>query len=192
MENKKPLPVSFKFALLLFFISLQCFLGALYLKERESYYKLESELSSPPKKSYEAAAENQQISVKSEEPATIHEALVETVQPFRAVSSIAEDMGQETMASTKYTPLFQKASLPEPSSIKKSGTLWFDKQNDNYVITIGRRNGIEEGVTLNIYDSDEIIGKVRVIRPMEKLSIVEIGETDRQRLTRTYYKVSFE
>ena len=41
--EKKKLPFSFKFALLLFFISLQCFLGALYLKEREniSIYKVD-------------------------------------------------------------------------------------------------------------------------------------------------------
>ncbi len=190
MENKKPLPVSFKLALLLFFVSLQCFLGALYIKERESYYKLESEISSPPKIS-RIASENLPSQAEDRGSSETHNTLIDAVEPLRAISSF-EKTASENVIVKERTSSYQHDYQPKPVVKKVSGTLWFDKQNNNYVITIGRRNGIEEGNLLKIYDSGEIIGEARVVRPMEKLSIVEIDETYVQKLSRTYYKVSSE
>jgi len=163
MEKRK-LPVSFKLSLLLFFISVQCLLAALYLKERETYSKLESQLTGEPEAAKSAIQAAEQTTTPDNTGAPIEEATL------------------DTQASPE--------TLPAGAVQKKDGTLWFDKQNSSYVVTIGRKNGINEGDTLKIYDSDEVIGDARVVRSMEKISIVEINDIDRQKLTKAYYKVT--
>jgi hypothetical protein len=163
MEKGK-LPVSFKLSLLLFFISVQCLLAALYLKERENYSKLESQLTGEPEAAEAALKTAEQARRPDNTDAPIQEAAL------------------DTQASSE--------TLLAGAVQKKDGTLWFDKQNSSYVVTIGRKNGINEGDTLKIYDSTEAMGDARVVRSMEKISIVEISDTDRQKLTKAYYKVT--
>ncbi len=171
--DKKKLPISFKFALLLFFISLQCFLGALFLKEREGYYKLESKL------------------VVSEE-AVVREAPLETARPSTAIGLNEAESGKDTGLITEASTLSSEVVLSEALKVRKRGTLWFDRQSDSYIITIGKKNGIKAGDTLEIYDSGEVIGQTKVVRPMEKISIVEIDDIIKKKLTKTYYKVSYK
>ncbi len=171
--GKTKLPVSFKFAILLFFLSLQCFLGAFFIKEMSSFHKLEAALATKP------------------------------------VPVLTEAIGQDTtFISAGHTGIKAHASAPKPVKRKpltasrparsdrqvsaKKGTLWFDRQNDSYVITLGKRNGLEDGDTVSIYDSGRSIGKAKIIQLMEKLSLVKIGESDLKKLTKTYYKIELD
>jgi hypothetical protein len=186
MEKKK-LPVSFKLALLLFFISLQCFLGALYLKEREDYYRLEAQLAAPAGTAGATRKTDLAVAGTAASPAEI-------MGPVDTASPAAEEAAALSGVSKapEEIPSSRKPSLPDLSDVKKKGTLWLDKSKDKYVITIGMRNGLKEGDRLKIYDYDEVIGEAKVVKPMEKLSIVEISESDKQNLTKSYYKVSLE
>ena len=74
----------------------------------------------------------------------------------------------------------------------QEGTLWFDAQNKNYVITLGRRNGVSKGNVFKIYDAETVVGEARVTDPREKISIVKIENIDKEKLTRQYYKISAE
>lgn len=180
-NGKKKLPVSFKFALLLFFISLQCFLGALYLKERENYYKLESDLVH--------SESIQEVSLEISEPVPV------SPSPQVKVMGDMSSTGKrhiESGKTAKQPEVAVVARAAKAGEIKKRGTLWFDRGNDSYVITIGKKNGMIEGNILNIYDSDKVIGQARVIKSMEKISIVSIDAKDRQNLVKTYYKVSLD
>jgi len=183
--EKKRLPVSFKLSLLLFFISIQCLLAAIYLRERENYYKLEAQLTGP--------AQPVQNSVAGSGSSDIVNALPEKA----ASDEIHYAPGTAVPGMDLSAPFEQAAPPAQPLLIdtaqpKKDGTLWFDKQNDSYVVTIGKKNGVKEGDILKIYDSDQTIGSARVTRPMEKISMVEINDADRQNLTKAYYKVVLE
>nr|BDD44582.1 hypothetical protein 2 [bacterium] len=182
---KKSLPAPFKFALLLFFISLQCFLGALYLKERENYYKLESQVMA-----HETLSGS---SVPSER------TFVELEAPSAAIvgQPAFEETIVEEVSIVEEASVVTPAARPQPTEsdviqVKKKGTLWFDRQNESYVVTLGQKNGIENGATLKIYDSGSVIGNARVMNSMEKLSIVSLEDIDKSELTKMYYKVSVE
>ncbi|MEE8359741.1 MAG: hypothetical protein V3S04_02295, partial [Candidatus Omnitrophota bacterium] len=121
MENKKPLPASFKLALLLFFISLQCFLGALYIKERESYYKLESEISGSLKISG-LASENLPSQVKDRGYSEIHDTFIDAAGPLRTVSSFEKKASKSAIMKERASS-YQHDYQPKPIVKKMNGTL---------------------------------------------------------------------
>jgi hypothetical protein len=183
--EKKKLPVSFKVALLLFFVSLQCFLGALYLKERESYYKLEA-LVSTEEAQPAAPVKPERAFVELEMPA--RNISIETPEEPASEEMITEEAAVVTPKKESFAVVAESREM----RIKVKGTLWFDRQNENYVVTLGQKNGIANGALLKIYDAGSIIGQAQVVTAMEKLSIVSIDDADREKLTKTYYKVSLE
>lgn len=85
----------------------------------------------------------------------------------------------------------KKALEKESPLNKKSGLLWKDPNSNNYLISLGKINGIKENSIFIVRNNKDIpVGKAKVKSVEEKISIVEIIDTSLS-LNDPYYKVEY-
>lgn len=104
----------------------------------------------------------------------------------------------------KMTAPGQKDAVPAPvgapatpvardqkGPIKKEGFLWADPASAQYVVTLGKTQGIWDGKKLKVYDGTDLLGQVVVDRALETVSYV-LPETSMDISQNAYYRVVAE
>ncbi|OGX27613.1 MAG: hypothetical protein A2705_04590 [Omnitrophica WOR_2 bacterium RIFCSPHIGHO2_01_FULL_52_10] len=88
-------------------------------------------------------------------------------------------------------PVATPVARDQKESIKKEGLLWVDPASAQYVVTLGKTQGIWEGKKLKVYDGTDLLGQVIVDRALETVSYV-VAEKSADISKDTYYRVVAE
>jgi hypothetical protein len=79
----------------------------------------------------------------------------------------------------------------QEGSTTKEGLLWADPDSSQYLVTLGKTQGIREGKKLKVYDGTDLLGQVVVDRALETVSYV-LPEKSVDISKDTYYRVVAE
>ena len=75
--------------------------------------------------------------------------------------------------------------------VKKEGFLWVDPASSQYIVTLGKTDGVPEGKRLKVYDGTDLLGQVVVDRSLGTVSYV-VPETKLDISQNAYYRVVAE
>ncbi len=84
-----------------------------------------------------------------------------------------------------------KVTFAEKKSTPKEGFLWVDPASNQYVVTLGKTQGIWDGKKLKVYNGTDLLGQVVVDRALETVSYV-IPEKSADISKDAYYRVVAE
>ena len=92
-------------------------------------------------------------------------------------------------------PVIASATAPatggQKQSVKKEGFLWVDPASSEYVVTLGKTQGVLEGKKLKVYNGTDLLGQVVVDRALETVSYC-VPETSVDLSRNNYYRVVTE
>lgn len=75
---------------------------------------------------------------------------------------------------------------------KKEGSLWIDRKNKSFLITLGILNGVNIGNRLQVYDGDSKMATIKVVAALDVVSYVEPLDKDMKDFLKNYYTVKSE
>ncbi len=84
-----------------------------------------------------------------------------------------------------------KVAVAEKKSTPQEGFLWVDQASSQYIVTLGKAQGIWDGKKLKVYDGTDLMGQVVVDRALETVSYV-IPEKSVDISKDAYYRVVAE
>lgn len=80
----------------------------------------------------------------------------------------------------------------ETEEVRKEGSLWIDRRNANFIVTLGALNGITENSVLSVYADDVKFATVKVVTPLDVVSYVQPVDKKLIQFTHDYYRVVVE
>jgi len=106
------------------------------------------------------------------------------IVPFR---SETKRNGTEPTTSASET----KVAVAKKKSAPQEGFLWVDQASLQYIVTLGKAQGVSDAKRLKVYDGTDLLGQVVVSRALETVSYV-VPEKSVDISKDAYYRVVAE
>ena len=105
---------------------------------------------------------------------------------------IADDSEARAAQEAAEDPFFGKTLQERMEHLKGvEATLWVYRGDEEprYIVTLGRKDGMKEGIVLDIYDNGKVIGRLQTRQVHKEISLGKLLSLNAGAESRSYYAV---